>query len=166
MNILIRPLQADERNAVLPHLFAILYENMNPIDPSDESYEDTRDFWCRVINSALEDTRRTLMIVCDSGQCIGFFMYAVNCETGLFLMEEIQLQKHYHGTGIFHQIYDTVLPQLPNSLTHVEAYAHKKNLRSQGILHHFGLQVVGENKNGNSWHFQGDYPEFLRKMYT
>ena len=41
----------------------------------------------------------------------------------------------------------------------MEAYAHKKklNYKSQGILEHLGLQRIGENGNGSSFHYRGLY---------
>lgn len=44
----------------------------------------------------------------------------------------------------------------------MEAYANKKNKKSQGILARLGLERIGENKNGNSYHFRGRY-EALKK---
>ncbi len=164
MSIQIHTLPAHKTETVLPYLFEILYENMDPIDPSPEPFEDTCTCWCRVIGQALEDTRRTMLVLYDGETIIGFFMYAVNRETGLFLMEEIQLRAAYHGSGLFHRIYNEVLPSLPQEITTVEAYAHKKNLRSQGILQHLGLSVIGENKSGNSHRYRGNYTEFVRRM--
>ncbi len=166
MKLLFYPIDDAKKAAALPGLFAILYDNMNPIAPMSEAYEDGCHAWCDTIAHALEDDRRTLLVVYDEevADTVGFFMYAVNRETGLFLMEEIQLKKSYQGKGIFHRIYDAVLPSLPSEVTTVEAYALKNNMHSQGILTHFGLAVIGENKSGNCHHFRGKFAEFRRRM--
>ena len=46
---------------------------------------------------------------------------------------------------------------------YVEAYANKKNLKSQSILKHLGLVESGENKNGNSFYYKGKYVDLLNK---
>ncbi len=157
-------LSTEETCAALPRLFAILYDNMNPIAPVDEPFEEARTGWTKVITQALQDSRRTMLVVRDGAEIVGFFMYAINPETGLFLMEEIQLDARYHGTGIFHRIYREVLPCIPDTVTKVQAYAHKNNLRSQGILSHLGLSVVGENKNGNSYRFCGKMMDLKKRF--
>lgn len=164
MSIQICPLAPSDRQTILPDLFAILYENMNPIDEWDEPYEVAREGWCTTIAKALDDPRRRLLVLHDGETIAGFFMYAVNRETGLFLMEEIQFRPHYQGVGLFHRLYDEVLPSLPPEIAVVEAYAHKKNLKSQGILTHFGLIAIGENKNGSCLHYRGDMREFSKRM--
>ncbi len=162
MNIEIRPLSTAERESVLPILFSILYENMNPIDPAAESFDGAWEDWQCVISRAMEDDRRTVLIVRENAEIVGFFMYASNGE--VFLMEEIQLIPRVQGSGVFREIYDNVLPRLSVTVTAVEAYAHKNNLRSQGILSHLGLSVIGENKNGSCYHYRGDFQDLLKKF--
>lgn len=53
---------------------------------------------------------------------------------------------------------------LPSDTESVEAYAHKKNKKSQGILEHMGLKQIGESKNGNSYHYQGNYTSLIKKF--
>ncbi len=147
-------------------MFSILYENMNAIDPTGDSFENAWSSWRDVIGRALDDPRRTLLVIYDGEEIAGFFMYATNRENGLFLMEEIQFRSRYQRIGLFHRLYDEVLLRLPIEVTIVEAYAHKKNLRSQGILAHFGLSVVGENCNGSCLRYRGDFSEFAHRMKT
>ena len=45
----------------------------------------------------------------------------------------------------------------------MEAYAHKQNSKSQNILKHLGLRIVGESTNGNSYHFRGDCRKVLKR---
>ncbi len=162
MNIQIDQLQKEDIPAVLPRLFQILYENMNPISPVEEPYDAAGLSWQSLIAGALEDPRRTLLIVRDCDEIVGFFMYATNGVN--FLMEEIQLIDRVQGKGIFQAIYAEVLPHLPDTVATVEAYAHKKNLRSQGILSHLGLSVIGENNNGLSWKYRGEFVQMKKRL--
>jgi RimJ/RimL family protein N-acetyltransferase len=79
-------------------------------------------------------------------------------------MEEIQIDKAYHSTGIFSGFFSWLLHVLPHKeIEIVEAYAHKENVKSQGILQHLGLTPVGENKNGSCYRYRGEYRTLLRK---
>ena len=97
---------------------------------------------------------------------IGFFQYSANTD-GVFMMEEVQIMPNYQGKeyGIFRKLYGFLFSILPSDIKTVEAYANKKNLKSQQILLHLRLQVTGESKNGNSYHYQGDFDN-LHKWYS
>lgn len=71
-------------------------------------------------------------------------------------MDEIQFKKEYQGCGLFAELYHYLTTVIPAGTRYVEAFARKENLKSQGILEHLGLSVVGESKNGNSLHFKGE----------
>ena len=79
------------------------------------------------------------------------------------MMEEIQIKSKYHGSGIFRSFYSCLISQLPKDIRYVEAYSHKNNVKSQRILEHLGLTQCGENKNGNSYHYKGDYAVLSEK---
>ena len=51
--------------------------------------------------------------------------------------------------------------QLPKDIATVEAYADKRNVKSQSILKYLGLTAMGESKNGNMFHFKGLYSNLL-----
>ena len=142
---------------LLPRLFAILHENMNAIAPTGNSYEEDEALWCTCIEEALSKDPRKLLMIYDGETLAGFFMYYVNGD--LWMMEEIQFAPAYRGSGLFSKLYAYLQSILPSSVTYVEAYANKKNEKSHGILKHLGLTVIGENKNGNSYHFRGRYSD-------
>ena len=98
--------------------------------------------------------RSVILIFCEDKLC-GFFQYFVNDTT--FRMDEIQFKKEYQGCGLFAELYHYLTTVIPAGTRYVEAFARKENLKSQGILEHLGLSVVGESKNGNSLHFKGEY---------
>ena len=85
----------------------------------------------------------------------GFFQYFVNDTT--FRMDEIQFKKEYQGCGLFTELYHYLTTIIPVQTKYVDAFARKKNLKSQRILEHLGLSVVGESKNGKSLYFKGEY---------
>ena len=158
MGIQIRQLPTAEREQTLPILFAIFHSNMQKFDPWEESR------WCAVISNALEDPRRIMLVATDeeSAEIVGFFMYACNGEN--FLMEEIQLIPRVQGIGLFRAIYAEVLPRLPDTVVRVEAYAHKDNLHSQGILSHLGLSMLEGGADQDIRHWRGDFQTFLQKF--
>lgn len=61
-------------------------------------------------------------------------------------MDEIQFKKEYQGCGLFDELYHYLTTVIPAGTRYVEAFARKENLKSQGILEHLGLSVVGESK--------------------
>ena len=94
-------------------------------------------------------------------ELVGYFQYYINGDTKSLMMEEIQIKKELQGTGLFFEFYKWLVEQLPKNIVFVEAYANKKNLKSQSILKHLGLVEVGENKNGNSFYYKGKYADIL-----
>ena len=52
---------------------------------------------------------------------------------------------------------------IPTETKYAEAFAHKNNMKSQGILRHLGLEAVGESDNGNCLHFQGEYSNLMKR---
>ena len=145
---------------ILPSLFRILYTNMSGIAPSGETYEEDFRLWYGAVLPALTGKdRRQILQIFDGARCIGYFQYYLNDTT--FMMEEIQFLPEAQGQGVFEQLYAFLAGIVPEEIPYVEAYAHKNNARSQGILTHLGLAVIGENKNGNSYHYRGDCRKML-----
>ena len=146
---------------LLPQLFEILYANMSVIAPTSNTYEEDYEIWFSCVYPAMQKTQRQMILLYDEDNIIGYFQYYVNEE--IWMMEEIQIRKRYHGTGVFSALYAWLVRQLPGNIKTVEAYAHKQNVKSQGILTHLGLKQIGENKSGNSYHYRGDYKNFLNR---
>ena len=153
-------LSKDKADKVLPSLFRILHSNMNVIAPTGNSCEEDLSVWYNAVAPALEKGARQIILIYDDAEIIGYFQYYVNITT--FMMEEIQFKKEYQGTGIFRLLYSYLFEIIPQETLYVEAYAHKQNSKSQNILKHLGLQIVGENTNGNSYRFRGDCQEMLK----
>ena len=154
-------LDKSRKDSVLPLLFAIMHANMSKIAPTGNSYEEDLSFWLSCVSPALDKEPRRILLIYDGDKLAGFFQYFVN--NGLFMMEEIQFCDDYKGSGTFRELYAYLTGVIPENTELVEAYANKFNYKSIEILRHLGLEIIGENKNGKSYHFRGRYENILRK---
>ena len=148
---------------VLPVLFKILHSNMSVIAPTGNNYEEDYTCWHDSIFHVLNNPQWQIIMIFDDNTMVGYFQFSLNETT--FMMEDIQFCQEYMGTGVFRQLYSYLSDIIPKKITFVEAYAHKKNEKSQGILKHLGLDIVGENKNGISYMFRGNCRKML-DMYS
>ncbi len=144
-------------NNTLDLLFDILHRNMSIIAPTGESYDDDKKMWISVVTQALDNPNRNIIVINHNDNIIGFFMYSVSGD--LLKMEEIQFKPEYHGKGVFRALFNYLFTIVPKEVEYVEAFANKKNTKSQGILEHLQLEKVGENKNGNSYRYYGNYSD-------
>lgn len=142
-------------DSVLPKLFAILHANMSRIAPTGNSYDEDLSFWISCVAPALEKEPRQIVLLKDDEMIAGYFQYYVN--DGVFMMEEIQFRDEYKGSGLFAELFTWLTRIIPKETRFVEAYAHKNNEKSIAVLSHLGLEIIGENKNGISFHFRGNY---------
>ena len=154
-------LSKDKPDKVLPSLFRILHSNMSVIAPTGNDFEKDYRIWIDAVSHGLKQDARKIILIYDDVEIIGYFQYYVNSST--FMMEEIQFKKEYQGTGIFRLLYSYLFEIIPQETLYVEAYAHKQNSKSQNILKHLGLRIVGESTNGNSYHFRGDCRKVLKR---
>ena len=163
-NISFHYMSTHDCDIILSQLFGILYSNMNVIASTNNSYEDDLRNWMSCIVPTLQnDLRKTVLIYCDS-ELIGFFRYYLYNNFRSLLMEEIQIKSEYQGMGIFSRFCRWLVNELPHNVLVVEAFVNKHNYNSIAVLEHLGLRCVGENKNGISFHYQGDY-SFLVDKY-
>ena len=156
-------LDKQKLDVFLPRLFEILHSNMSLIAPTNNSYEDDFEIWSSHIIPAMQKEQRQIVLMCVESELVGYFQYYINSDTDSLMMEEIQIKRAYQGSGLFSEFYKWLLKQLPNDILYVEAFANKKNLKSQAILTHLGLSCIGENRNGNSYHYKGSYSELSDK---
>lgn len=154
-------LSKDKPDKVLPSLFRILHSNMSVIAPTGNDFEKDYRIWIEAVSHGIQQDARKIVLIYDDAEIIGYFQYYVNSST--FMMEEIQFKKEYQGTGIFRLLYSYLFEIIPQETLYAEAYVHKQNSKSQNILKHLGLQIVGESRNGNSYHFRGDCRNVLKR---
>ena len=144
--ILFHKLPENEAENILSVLFKILHSNMSVIAPTGNDYEKDYRIWIEAVSHGLKQDARQIILIYDDAEIILYFQYYFNSST--FMMEEIQFKKEYQGTGIFRLLYSYLFEMIPQETLYVEAYAHKQNSKSQNILKHLGLQIVGESRNG------------------
>lgn len=144
-------------DGALKALFPILYSNMDAIAPTGEGYEKDFEEWFNAVRPAIEKPQRNVIVIRTDGEIKGFFQYYVNDTT--FMMEEIQFDPSIRGMGVFEALYSFLKRIVPVKTPFVEAYAHRLNARSQGILTHLGLKPIGEGNN--CIHYRGE----LKKLF-
>jgi len=147
-----------DTESILPECFHLFYENMREI-ASLGTYDDEFAAWYSEVCPALRKTPRQIVLMYDTEKFIGFFQYYVR--GGELVMEEIQISREYHGSGIFCEFYTWLVEALPRDLEFVRAYTHHSNTRSQGILCHLGLST--SDSSGEFIEFRGEYAKIREK---
>jgi hypothetical protein len=133
-------LNKSEKNAFLPLLFDIFYNNTIELAPSEKSYELQRDEWLSEVSPALEKEPRQVILCYSEDELAGFLMYYTRGE--LLMVEELQLKKKFQRTRMFYLLCKHLMSVLPSDISIVEAYALKNNLNSQGIMQYLGMDFV------------------------
>ncbi len=159
-NIKIEYLNKIDFSGAAPVIFNILADNMEKIAPTGNTREEDYKFWYESVKDGLKRDERQIVLIKNADSIIGFFQYFTNENT--FMMEEIQFKIEYQGSGIFRQLYAFLIENIRNDLEFVEAYANVNNQKSIAILKKLGLQIIGMNKNGNSYHFRGNYSDLIK----
>lgn len=155
--------EENEIDRAIPELFQILYTNMNAIAPTGGDYKQDLAVWRDYIAPAVQEGRCRIVRMLCNGELAGYFQYHTSEDS--FMMEEIQIKPAYQGTGLFRELYRWLKNELPTGLAYVEAYANKKNLKSQGILESLGLERIGENQSGSSYLYRGSYEKLWERFY-
>lgn len=153
-------LSKNDAESVCTSLFKILHSNMSVIAPTGNSFEEDLALWSAAFKMQLNDDARQVVLIYDN-ELIGYFQYSLKDKT--FMMEDIQFAKAYQGTGVFRKLYSYLVRIVPSDMLYAEAYVSKQNEKSQNVCKHLGLKIIGENKNGLSYHLRGDYSEILKK---
>ena len=156
-------LDKQKLDAFLPELYAILHSNMASIAPTGNSYEEDFQVWYSNVMPAMQKDPRQIVLMYAGNSLAGYFQYYINAASNSLMMEEIQIKEQYHGSGLFSEFYKWLVKRLPEDVLSVEAYAHKTNSKSQGILGHLGLTCQGESNNGNMFYYKGKYADLLQK---
>ncbi len=145
----------------LSEMFDILAENMSKIAPTGNSYDEDYKIWSKCVGPVLREGKRNVILIFDENILCGWFQYFVNDTT--FRMDEIQFRHDYQGSGLFSELYHYLTTIVPCQTKYVEAFSNKANLKSQEILKHLGLKENGENINGNSVYFKGEYKTIFER---
>ena len=160
-------LDKNEFNKISKKIYYILHKNMSLITPTGNTFEFDYREWFNAVSEGLKQVSRNIILFYFDDILIGFFQYYTNKE-GIFMMEEIQITPSYQGKkyNVFRELFSYLFSILPASIKKVQAFAHKKNQKSISILHYMGLNIIGENKRGDSYHFEGTYDKFMNWYYS
>lgn len=145
-------------------IFSILADNMTAIAPTGNSREEDYNLWYDAVCDGLKREERQIILIRDNETLVGFFQYYTNGDT--FMMEEIQFKPEYQGKGVFRALYGFVISHIREDIRFVEAYANISNSKSIGILEIFGMNNIGLNKSGRSYHFKGKYSDLLEWYHS
>ncbi len=159
-NVTFEYLNKADFTAISPVIFGILADNMELIAPTGNSRDEDYKYWYEGVGEGLKRDERQIILIKDNDCIIGFFQYYTNPDT--FMMEEIQFKSEYQGRNVFRSLYGFLLLNIRHDIKFVEAYANTANHKSIGILEKLGLSKIGTNKNGNSYHFRGDYSDLIK----
>lgn len=153
-------LNKSDFSAVARVIFDILADNMTLISPTGNTREEDYACWYTGVSEGLVRDERQIILIKVGDELVGFFQYYTNEDT--FMMEEIQLKSAYQEKGIFRKLYGFILSNVSHNLEFVEAYASINNMKSIGVLKNLGLENIGLNKNGRSYHFKGEFAQLLK----
>ena len=146
---------------ILPQMFDILFTNMSKIAPTGNSYEDDKQMWLSAITS-VQGKEKQILLMYVGEFLAGYFQYRIDRDT--MLIEEIEIAPDYQRTVLFYHFLKFIADILPKDIVYVSAYINKRNLNSQQIAEKLGMKIVGENKNGRSWRYQGEWIYFKRYL--
>ena len=146
---------------ILPDCFKILHSNMSFIAPTGNSYEEDFEIWYSAVFPAMQKVPRQIVLMYYNDMLVGYFQYYVSKSS--IMMEEIQIKTEHQGRGLFRKFYVWLLNELNDDIEFAEAYAHKRNVKSQSILKYLGLEMCEDKANDRHFYFKGKYSD-LRKV--
>jgi predicted nucleotidyltransferase/RimJ/RimL family protein N-acetyltransferase len=155
-------LDKNEVQRWLPQLFSILHENMSVIAPTGNTYDEDYTLWSGAVGPAMEKENRKIILIFSGAHLIGYLQYYTNETT--FMIEEAQIKPAFQGRGVLRSVFAFVSDFISPNILYTEAYANKKNTRSQTIIESHGFTRILENKNGNCYHYRADCQAFLCRV--
>lgn len=145
----------------LPQAFKILRDNMNRILPTGNDYVADESFYMTHAAPAISAPDRYVILIHDGDLLVGYLQYTLRDKV-LFL-EDLQIQGAYQGKGILRLLFRWLIAQLPNHLEWVELLCAKNNANAITIYEHWGMKIIGTNKNGISYHYRMSYQAFAER---
>ena len=149
-----RQLSVEEDGDFLPRMFDILYTNMMAISPSDAGYEADRNLWLSYMVPALRDGKTKVVLMLSGEELAGYVQYSFRGET--VLVEEMEIRPDYQRGMLFYRCGQYLLAHMPGNIRYMESYVNKQNKNSLAIQKKLGMEIIGENRSGRSWHMQGN----------
>lgn len=162
-HFLFRQIKNEDIHIYTDDIFSILANNMRAIAPTGNTIKEDYEIWLNSAVPAWREEKCSVILLFDGDILCGYFQYSFSDTT--FKMEDIQFKPEYQGSGLFAELYRYLTSIIPEHIRYVDAFANKENVKSQEILKHLGLTVIGESKNGRSLHFKGEYKN-LSERYS
>ncbi len=153
-------LNKNEKEKILPELFDLLYDNMSEIAPTNLTYEKEQEQWLGNVSPALDKPARQIIMCFSDEQLIGYIQYYINSK--LLMIEELQLKKEYHCTLTFYRFCKYFIGTLPADIEHVEAFAEKRNSKSQKLMQRLGMELI--DSNAEFVHLRGEADEMIKNF--
>ena len=149
-----RELSLDEDGEFLPRMFDILYTNMTAIAPSGASYEADMEMWRGYMEPALKEGSTKVILMLAGEELAGYLQYSILGE--ILRVDEVEIRRDYQRGMLFYRCGQYFLSNLPAGIHYVESYVNKQNRNSLSIHKKLGMEIIGENPSGRSWHMQGE----------
>ena len=150
---MIRWMEKDRELPLLADLFVILYRNMESVAPLGEDYGAEQATWVSCITQALTKAPRQILLIYSGDDLAGFCMYYIRED--LLMVEELQLKPAYQKTVLAAEIFRFLRRTLFPKVRWIEAYADRRNLRSQALMEKLGMVMLEEPEESNFVHFRG-----------
>lgn len=150
---MVRYLDKDKEQGLLPELFDLLYENMTPIAPFSASFEAEKRQWLSCIGEALQKDPRQMLLLYRGSVLAGFCMYYIN--GGKLMVEEVQIREAYRRTTLAVELFRFLKGILPQDAVYIEAFADKRNIPSRNLMENHGMEPIGETPDGSCIHYRG-----------
>lgn len=150
---MVRYLDKEREQELLPELFDLMYDNMNSIAPFSGSFETERQQWIDCIKDALKKEPRKILLRYYGDALAGFCMYYIN--GGKLMMEEVQIREEYRQTTVSMELFLFLKRILTPDTVYIEAFADRRNLNSRRLMEKHRMEPIGESSDGTCIHFRG-----------
>lgn len=154
-------LDKQEKLLWLPRLFDLLHDNMNAVAPSGMSYDEEKELWLASVAPALDKEPRQIIMCFVDDELAGYIQYYTRDQ--LLMIEEMQIKKEYQRTMLFCCFCRHLVRLIPDNIIYLEAYADKRNIRSQALMHKLGMEKTDEKAVSPFVHYRGSLQK-VRKL--
>ena len=151
--ITFREMQQQEALDMLPQLFSILHTNMTKLAPTNCSYEEDQKLWLDYVLPAVRSEQCHILLMYAGETLVRYFQYSIQGDT--LLADEVEIRPEYQRTMVFYRFCRFMLAALPAQVRYISSYVRKENKNSLSIHEALGMDRIGENRSGTSWHYRG-----------
>lgn len=149
-----REMERGEQAEILPRLFHILHTNMSQLAPTGYSYAEDRKVWIEYIETAVNVDNTHILLMFAEDTLAGYGQYSVEKE--VLAVDEVEIVPRYQRTMLFYRFCQYMMENIPPNVRWFESYVHKDNANSISVHESLGMERIGENKRGTSWHYRGE----------